>query len=81
MREIAAIEGINFSFEPTEVVVSESGEMAYVIGETKLEQVGQDAIIGKFVSVWKDVDGNGKYEANRPTTGITEDQRIKTRFA
>ena len=61
MREIAAVEGIEFSFEPTDVVVSESGEMAYVIGETKLEQVGAEPRFGKFVSVWKDIDGNGKW--------------------
>jgi ketosteroid isomerase-like protein len=61
MREISAVEGVNFSFEPTDVVVSQSGEMAYVIGETKLEQVGEETRFGKFVSIWKDIDGNGKW--------------------
>jgi len=61
MREISALEGVKFSFEPTDVVVSESGEMAYVIGETKLEQIGEETRFGKFVSIWKDVDGSGKW--------------------
>ncbi|QFU01047.1 hypothetical protein FIU83_05300 [Halomonas sp. THAF5a] len=61
MREISAVEGLNFSFEPTNIEVSESGEMAYVIGETKLEQAGEHARIGKFVSIWRDIDGNGKW--------------------
>lgn len=61
MRDISAVEGVTFSFEPTEIDVSESGEMAYVIGVTKLEQSGQETKHGKFVSVWKDIDGNGKW--------------------
>ncbi|ELB2808262.1 nuclear transport factor 2 family protein [Vibrio alginolyticus] len=61
MREISEVEGLTFSFEPTDVVVSESGEMAYVIGETQLEQAGEETRIGKFVSIWRDIDGNGKW--------------------
>lgn len=61
MREISAVEGLNFSFKPTDVEVSEAGEMAYVIGETKLEQAGEETRFGKFVSIWRDVDGNGKW--------------------
>ena len=56
MQEFADEEGINFSFEPKEVVVSESGEMAYCLGVTKLEEAGKPDRIGKFVSVYRKLD-------------------------
>lgn len=67
---------LDFSFEPTEVNVAESGDMAYAIGTYRLtyqeegqEEPTQDS--GKYVDIWEKVDGEWKvmvetYNSNLP---------------
>ena len=67
---------LDFSFEPTDVNVAESGDMAYVIGTYRLtfqsegqEEPTQDS--GKYVDIWEKVDGEWKvtvemYNSNLP---------------
>jgi uncharacterized protein (TIGR02246 family) len=54
---------LEFSFAPTAVNVSESGDMAYVIGTYQLAYKGEEARVedvGKYVDVWEKIDGEWK---------------------
>lgn len=67
---------LDFSFEPTDVTVAESGDLAYAIGTYRLtfqsedqEEPTQDS--GKYVDIWEKVDGEWKvmvetYNSNLP---------------
>ena len=55
--EFVQNENMEFSWEPTKAVVSEAGDMAYCYGTTLLKVKGAADTPGKYVSVWRKVDG------------------------
>ena len=50
-------EDMEFSWEPTKAIVSEGGDMAYCYGTTLLKVKGATDAPGKYVSIWRKIDG------------------------
>ena len=62
-RAILDLPELDFSFAPTDVSVSESGDMGYVLGTYRLMYKGEDGTVqdaGKYVDVWEKIDGDWK---------------------
>jgi uncharacterized protein (TIGR02246 family) len=56
----------SINFEPTKIVVSKAGDMAYDIGwtEVKLKLGNPSTLRGKFVVTWRKIAGKWKVEAD-----------------
>ena len=57
LEEFVKNENVSFSWEPTKAVVSESCDLAYCYGTTLLQVSGAPDRTGKYVSIWKRIDG------------------------
>jgi uncharacterized protein (TIGR02246 family) len=64
---LLGLKNVNLTFAPTEIVVSGSGDMAYDIGTYALGFDSDNGPVkdeGKYVVVWKKVDGGWKVAAD-----------------
>ena len=64
---LLAMKNIDLTFAPTEVTVSAGGDMAYDVGTYSLSfdsDKGPVKDMGKYVVVWKNVDGQWKVAAD-----------------
>ncbi|MFQ5704533.1 MAG: YybH family protein [Gemmatimonadales bacterium] len=67
---------LSLTFQPTEIVVAQSADMAYDIGTYSIGMDGPEGRIedeGKYVVVWKKVNGEWKvaadiFNSNKPVT-------------
>jgi uncharacterized protein (TIGR02246 family) len=66
-RGLFQLQDFALTFEPTEIVVAESGDIAYDIGTYSLaftSEQGPVQDLGKYVVVWKKVGGEWKVAAD-----------------
>lgn len=71
--QLLQMPGLSLTFQPTEIEVASNGEMAYDIGTYEMSFDGPDGTIqdeGKYITVWKKVDGQWKVAADMFNTNV-----------
>lgn len=72
---LLAIPGLEVTFGPTEIVVAQSGDIAYDIGTYRLAMDtpgGRAEDHGKYLVVWKKVDGQWRAAADMFNSNLPE---------